>query len=355
MNIKQKKNHTLKIAFVDFWEGVNIDEVIKFLHLNDYNLIEDYITPDLVIYSCFGEKHLDYTHCTLLFYSGENVIPDFNMCDFSISTVKIQYENRNLWIPCSHISTIGFTPGCIQEITPDLLNRDFCSFIYSQDNAGQGAAYRKIFCETLINKYKHVDCPGSILHNMESDLLSKRYDMKNWHTSKLLFLNRYKFNIAFENSDVPGYITEKLTDCYLANTVPIYWGSSKDIAPYPKESMICANDYNSIDELIKRVIEVDTNDELYLSILRANPFRKENKDKSVDFNQQIKLFIANILKYDKLAHSDYRSHFKLTDAYRCARYRKAYQQKHIIFARKLYNFINRFKRKFLRFFKMNKQ
>lgn len=32
----------LKIAFLDFWEGVNINEVINFLHLNDYNFIEDY-------------------------------------------------------------------------------------------------------------------------------------------------------------------------------------------------------------------------------------------------------------------------------------------------------------------------
>ena len=353
--MEQKKKQALKIAFLDFWEGANISEIISFLHLDEYDLIEDYICPDLVVYSCFGEKHLDYTHCTLLFYSGENVIPDFNVCDFSISTVKIQYENRHLWIPCSHISTIGYTPDCIQEVTPNLLNRDFCSFIYSQDSEGKGAIYRRIFCEQLMKKYKHVDCPGKILHNTESDLLSKRYDIKNWHASKLLFLNRYKFNIAFENSDGPGYITEKLTDCYLANTVPIYWGSSKDIAPYPKESMICANDYNSIDELIKRIIEVDTNDELYLSILRANPFRIENKDNFPDFDQQIKIFIANLFKYNKAANSDYKSHFYMTDAYRCFHYRKEFQQNHIKIARKLYHYIKKLKQKFLTLFKIKKE
>lgn len=340
----------LKIAFLDFWEGVNINEVINFLHLNDYNFIEDYINPDLVVYSCFGEQHLDYTHCTLLFYCGENVIPDFNICDFAISSVKIQYENRNLWIPCSHISTINHVPDYTRKITPVLLNRKFCSFIYSQDNVGQGAKYRKIFCEQLMQKYKHVDCPGRILHNMESELLTKREDFQNWHASKLAFLSYYKFNIAFENSDVPGYITEKLSDCYLSNTVPIYWGSSADLTPYPKKSMICANDYNSIDELIERIIEVDNNDELYLSILRANPFRLENKCFFPDFNQQIINFIADVLKYDKKDKADYKSHANLTDAYRCACYRKRLRKKHNKISSKLSENIKKIKQKIISFF-----
>lgn len=351
MNTPQEEGQTLKIAFVDFWEGANINEVINFLHLNKYTLIEDYINPDLVVYSCFGEKHLDYTHCTLLFYCGENVIPDFNMCDFAISSVKIQFENRNLWIPCSHISTVEHAHDTIKDITPDSLNRKFCSFIYSQDNVGSGAAFRRVFCEQLMQKYKHVDCPGRILHNMESELLSRRDDLQNWHASKLSFLNDYKFNIAFENSDVPGYITEKLSDCYLAGTVPIYWGSTADIAPYPKESMICANDYNSIDELIERIIEVDTNDELYLSILRANPFRAENKKKFPNFDQQIISFIEDVLKYDKNKKTDYRSHAERTDAYRCANYRKEFQRKHTRIAGKLYICIKHFKRYVSSFFK----
>lgn len=353
--MEQKKKQALKIAFLDFWEGANISEIISFLHLDEYDLIEDYICPDLVVYSCFGEKHLDYTHCTLLFYSGENVIPDFNTCDFAISSIKIQYENRHLWIPCSHISTIGYTPDCLQEITPVLLNRKFCSFIYGQDHVGKGSEFRRIFCEQLIKKYKHVDCPGRILHNMESQLLAKRDDLQNWHASKLLFLNDYKFNIAFENSDVPGYITEKLSDCYLANTVPIYWGSSADISPYPKESMICANDYNSIDELINQIIKVDSDDELYLSMLHANPFRDENKGQFPDFSQQIRHFIASILKYNKADDADYKSHAERTDAYRCALYRKEFQQNHIKIARKLYHYIKKLKQKFLTLFKIKKE
>lgn len=342
----------LKIAFLDFWDGVNLNEVINFLQLNDYNLVEDYVNPDLVVYSCFGEQHLDYTHCTLLFYSGETVVPDFNTCDYAISSVKIQYENRNLWIPHSYMSMVEYTHTIIKEITPSLLNRKFCSFIFGQDHVGIGAKYRKLFCEELMKKYKHVDCPGKILHNMECDKLSKREDSQNWHTSKLAFLSNYKFNIAFENSDVPGYITEKLTDCYLSNTVPIYWGSCADPSPYPKESMICANDYKSFDELIERIIEVDNDDELYLSILRANPFRKENQEHFPDFKQQIINFIDVVLNYDKQVKANFTSHVKLTDAYRCACYRKELRKKHHKIACKISKFIKTLKQKISSFFKM---
>jgi len=37
----------------------------------------------------------------------------------------------------------------------------------------------------------------------------------------------YRFALAFENvSDVPGYVTEKIFDCFRAGTVPVYWGAN---------------------------------------------------------------------------------------------------------------------------------
>ncbi len=38
-------------------------------------------------------------------------------------------------------------------------------------------------------------------------------------------LGRYWFSICFENAHgIPGYVTDKLFDCLLARTVPVYWG-----------------------------------------------------------------------------------------------------------------------------------
>lgn len=306
---------TIKIALVDFWKGVTTAELERYLapFRQWYNVILDTKNPDIVIYSCFGAKHLNY-NCTRVFISGESVVPDFNTCDYAICTIKIEYAGRNLWIPEAFFSQSSQVVA--HEITPELANRKFCSFIYSQDSIGYGAKYRKQFCEKLM-QYQHIDCPGKILHNLDSPELSARNNA-SWHQSKINFLKNYKFNIAFENSAAPGYITEKLVDCYMANTVPIYWGSCGDISPYPKESMIYANDY-SMDDLIAKVKEVNENDDLYLSILRANPFRKENFNKLPDFRQQLQQFTKLIVetKNDTLSHR-----YELTDSYRYAEFLK---------------------------------
>ena len=334
--MEQKKKQVLKIAFLDFWEGANISEIISFLHLDEYDLIEDYDNPDLVIYSCFGERHLDYLHCKLLFFCAENVVPDFNTCDYAISTLRIQYADRNLWIPYAHFASLTQTPT-ILESGAEITNRKFCSFIYSQDHIGKGAKLRKEFCQQLMNNYKTVDCPGKILNNMHSSLLAKRDNASDWHNSKIRFLNGYKFNIAFENSDAPGYITEKLIDCYIANTVPIYWGSNGDIAPYPKESIICANDYESVEALIERIKEVDSNDALYLSILRANPFSVDKINKIPNFAAQIHDFIEKIIN----AEQETKGHVLWADSTRYAHYKQEHKKKHIRFAIKIANLAGR--------------
>lgn len=307
---------SLKIAIVDFWKRATTDELERYLapFRHWFNVSIDQKNPDIVLYSCFGEKHIHY-NCKRVFICGESVVPDFNTCDYSISTVKIDYAGRNLWIPEAYFSQS--TQKVAHEITQELTKRKFCSFIYSQENIGYGAKYRKTFCEKLM-QYQHVDCPGKVLHNLDSPELSARHN-GSWHQSKIHFLSKYKFNIAFENAEAPGYITEKLVDCYMANTVPIYWGSRGDISPYPKESMIYANDFNSIDDLIAKIKEVNENDDLYLNILRANPFRKENFGKLPDFHQQLLEFAKSIVEStdDTLAHR-----YEMTDSYRYAEFLK---------------------------------
>lgn len=42
---------------------------------------------------------------------------------------------------------------------------------------------------------------------------------------KLPVMSRYKFSICFENCIFPGYVTEKIFDCFLAGCIPIYYGA----------------------------------------------------------------------------------------------------------------------------------
>jgi len=48
----------------------------------------------------------------------------------------------------------------------------------------------------------------------------------------------YQFSLAMENSSQPDYWTEKIMDCYLACTMPIYYGCSNIEKYFPKDSFI---------------------------------------------------------------------------------------------------------------------
>jgi hypothetical protein len=48
----------------------------------------------------------------------------------------------------------------------------------------------------------------------------------------------YRYSIAIENSQHDHYWTEKIADCFLAGTVPIYWGAPNIRDYFPAEAMI---------------------------------------------------------------------------------------------------------------------
>lgn len=70
--------------------------------------------------------------------------------------------------------------------------------------------------------------------------------------SKKETLSKYKFSICYENvGGLPGYITEKIFDCFFAGCIPIYWGA-KNIHKYiPSTCFIDRSSFNSHEDLYK--------------------------------------------------------------------------------------------------------
>lgn len=281
----------VRVWFIDQFSRFdpNCNGVLRLLSI-DHEVIVDNKTPDIIFYASFEHEHLYFKQKDplLVFYTEENVYPDFNTCDYAVSHQRDSVGGRNYWWPYG-ISVVASPP----PIPEDPTQRNFASFMASHAK-WLGAKNREEFTRYLMEKYKHVDCPGKVLHNIDVPDLAPRNG--NWHASKLEFLGKYKFNVAFENSNRDGYITEKLTDCFMANTVPIYWGSEGNTAPFPKEAMICANDYPDFDSLIARIKEVDENDELYMAILRSNPLhRKEFMEDMKKHRDGLRNFIKKIV------------------------------------------------------------
>lgn len=265
---------TIKVKTVDFSpakESIQnhfITELLK----KEYN-VELSDNPDLLIYSIWGKEHLNY-QCTKLFYTAEPFSPNFNECDYAIGFDPIRFGSRYLRLP---LSAMQITPS-IQNRSMyediDISKKRFCNFIYSNEFTGKGAFIRKDFCRRLM-QYKSVDCPGMVLHNMDTDAIPSRWN-ENWGQGKIDFIKNYKFTIAFENCLMEGYTTEKLIHPFLAGSIPIYYGNPMVTEEFNKEAFIDCNAFdNDFDAVIEEVKRIDKDPELTKYMILQNPVRKD--------------------------------------------------------------------------------
>ncbi|MCQ2734949.1 MAG: glycosyltransferase family 10 [Alphaproteobacteria bacterium] len=255
----------IKVKFVDMGKYFNLDYDPIFLILKKhYNVILSE-EPDYLFYSCRGTEHLKYENCVRIFSSIENVLPNFNVCDYGSGFDYLDFGDRyfrmTYMVPPIEFQERSKIPACLAK-------RKFCNFIYSNSNRGEGSLLRQEFCKKLM-KYKKVDCPGLVLNNMKIP----NFDSKspNWTIEKLRFINQYKFTIAFENSKSNGYTTEKLYHPFMAYSLPIYWGNALVDNDFNSKAFINADKFDDFDALIDQIIKLDNDDEKYLSMLREKP------------------------------------------------------------------------------------
>lgn len=80
----------------------------------------------------------------------------------------------------------------------------------------------------------------------------------NASNDKYATLSKYKFAICYESMGIEGFVSEKIFDCFVAGTIPIYLGA-KDIEKYvPKNTFIdkrLFKDYKELDNYIRGMSE----------------------------------------------------------------------------------------------------
>ncbi|KAI6646886.1 hypothetical protein LOD99_9078 [Oopsacas minuta] len=78
-------------------------------------------------------------------------------------------------------------------------------------------------------------------------------------------LRKYMFCLAFENGDTPGFVSEKIHQCFRAGSLPVWYGT-KDVAwLLPKGSYIDMGDFESHIQLAHYLVHVMNNVTLYNS------------------------------------------------------------------------------------------
>ena len=285
-------NKTVKLKFVGFWPNFKPEMSFTYNCLinNGYNVqvVED---ADYIVCSIFGEK---YEYCKYpqvrIMEVEENYIPDFNLVDYGICHYPITLQDRCFSFPVC----VEYVDGTLKKLTEK--NRDYSSDILKQKTlfanfiASHESEYniRGDFFKKL-NEYKRVESAGSYLNNMPNGALVNRED-----GSKTELQQTCKFTLCFESTKHEGFVTEKIAEAFLTDSIPIYYGSSMAKEIFNKNAYIDIADYNSFDDAVKKIIELDNNDEEYLKMLSQPIFKDSNYYQNK--MEQLEKFICHIFE-----------------------------------------------------------
>ncbi|MBQ4162539.1 MAG: glycosyltransferase [Parabacteroides sp.] len=244
----------IRIYFTDFWKDLDMNDnfITKFFKNNKIDF-EICSSPDYLFCSSFGNEHLKYKDCVKIYFTGENNVPDFNLFDYALSFHPLFLGDRHLRFPL-YLLYKGYDQLTNKQIDKEtVLNRKFCNFVYS--NASWADPIRDQFFHEL-SKYKPIDSGGRHLNNIGRPV-----------PDKMVFIKDYKFTIAFENSSLPGYTTEKIMEPMIVNSIPIYWGNPDVGKDFNEKSFVHIKDKATMDLVIEEIIRLDSDDDYYLEKL----------------------------------------------------------------------------------------
>ncbi len=257
---------TIKINYSGFYPHRVIQEDVVYRYLEDHGYDvqlsddPDYLVVDAVLESPFpwvGKPQVR------IMRTGENITPDFNLVDYGISAYPIAFGDRYFYEPgCSWVTAHWMALPEKDRNYPDTVVGEkefFANFIASHESEHN---IRGDFFKELC-KYKRVESPGTYLNNMPDGKTVRFQD-----ESKTAFQRKCKFTLCFESTLHNGFITEKITDAFYADTIPVYYGSHTVTDIFNRDAFINVADYPSFEAAIEKIIELDQDDEKYLAMLR---------------------------------------------------------------------------------------
>tara|TARA_B100000085_G_scaffold178255_1_gene162544 strand:+ start:288 stop:1145 length:858 start_codon:yes stop_codon:yes gene_type:complete len=279
----------MKITFSDFWQYPKAFDPNNnfFIHIirdlfEDVEVVEPE-DADVMFFSLFGNESGRYKDCKKIFFTGENVRPNFKRCDYSLTFDADEHEGKNFRLPLWYLYIDWFEVNSYDNpdwlIPESYLYNDneftqkkkdkFCSIVY-----GKQIESRINAIQNISSNYKQVDVFGKANPN---------YYLPDGEKYKLDLISNYKFSLCYENSVTPGYHTEKLLHGKVAGNIPIYYGDKSIGEDFNPDCFINAVDMSD-EELIQKIIELDQSDNLYNKMAKEPIFtEKVSLDNIKDF------------------------------------------------------------------------
>ena len=212
---------SVRIRFVGFWDGFDPrDNFFTRLLAPRWRLDFDG-PPDFILYTTVGSRRKEFLEydCTRIFFTGENVGPDWLNCDWAF-TFRHDSHPRHLRLPLwvLYADPRALVKQPVVDVEGIVAGKTrFCAFVVSNPLCRT----RNDFFHKL-SRYRPVDSGGKLFNNVGGRVADKR-----------AFLADCRFTIAFENESFPGYTTEKVLEPMLARRSrrPGRGGRSRSVTP----------------------------------------------------------------------------------------------------------------------------
>ena len=261
---------TLKLSYRSMWPDHDPYKTPKDFFLwtleQHYTVVIDNENPDVVIYSVFGPVPTASEYASnpvMIAYSGESYDAD------GTSDIKFGFHTHNdpayhrLPIWCLYINwdtDAAPHPLNINSIRNRHKNtiaipEKFCNFTY------RNPVRSRIEFFMALNTRQRVESTGPLYNNTGTLL-----------TDKPVALQQYRFTIAYENKQQPGYVTEKLLEPLAAGSVPIYWGGSQCAEDFNPAAFINADEFHLQSQLLDYIELVNNSPELWKQYIQAPIF-----------------------------------------------------------------------------------
>jgi len=252
--------------FIDRCETVSITWDDAFLH---GSLIDDN-SFFKVYHQCEPPEVIDCVDHLLKIYDYYDLILGWDDRVLKLPNAKFITESACSWLDRKNSHLQGFVSNAFNEDTgkelaisaagqkivsdyrpKDLSEKRFAvSFLTSSKNWAPGHVIRQEIYDRLPNKIGDLEV---VKHKSPPRIDDKR-----------TLLEPFQFSIVPENSRHNGYYSEKVVDCFVAKTIPLYWGCLDLEKHFNPEGFIRFDTY---DDLLKSLQSLTP--EYYASKLKA--------------------------------------------------------------------------------------
>ena len=182
--------------------------------------------------------------------------------------------------------------------TPEEIRRKICAIAERRPQKTEFAAlvarhdpgYLRQEMVEQLSKIAPVASAGAFMHN----------DDRLWKTdqnNKIQYLSRFRFSICPENSNAPGYVTEKLFEAFLAGAVPIYWGAggAPEAGRLNPRTYLLWNKNGDNTGLLEQIAVLNADSKAYEQFLNESPFLPAFSDYVIERFEKLEQKLAKLL------------------------------------------------------------